>query len=61
MKFSLKKSSFISLICISGNGELRFEDEENKITFEAGESILIPDGQKEFEIEGDCEVVGSFI
>lgn len=61
MKFSLKKSSFVSLICISGSGEIQFKNEEREIKFQAGESILIPDGRKEFEIRGNCEVVGSWI
>ena len=61
MKFKLKKSSFVSLICVSGRGEIQFENEERGITFRAGESILIPDGRKEFEIKGSCEIVGSWI
>ena len=61
MKFSLKKSSFVSLICISGSGKIQFENEEREIRFQAGESILIPDGKKDFEITGSCEAVGSWI
>jgi mannose-6-phosphate isomerase len=52
--------SFVIFICLKGNGEIS-DNEGNKMSLEAGESILIPATTKQIYIKGEIKFLESYI
>lgn len=51
------QTSFISIVVISGSGEIDISETEEKKNFKAGESFFITAGQKNIYITGIAEVI----
>ena len=51
------QTSFISIVVISGSGEINISETEEKKNFKAGESFFITAGQKNIYITGIAEVI----
>ncbi len=58
MEFSLTEDSFLSLICINGNGSVEINElDYPPMNFYGGESIFLPKSDKICRIEGFCEIL----
>jgi mannose-6-phosphate isomerase len=58
-RFSTNVESFASLLCLSGNGKIIYNDEE--FEFNKGDSYFIPANLGNFDIQGNLEVIVSKI
>lgn len=57
-EFLLTEESFVSIICLSGSGEINIKDIEfPPISFTKGESIFLPKTDKICKIVGECEMI----
>ena len=58
MELAATEESFISIVCIKGNGRLGLKDgEAEEMNFQAGESMFLPKSEKIYRIAGECEVI----
>lgn len=58
LEFALSEESFVSIICVSGKGQISFNEIEfPAMEFSGGESIFIPKSDKICRIEGKCKFI----
>ncbi|MFI3213176.1 MAG: type I phosphomannose isomerase catalytic subunit [Eubacteriales bacterium] len=55
----LDDSSFYSIMCIAGDGQIILH--EDKLSFQAGDSIFIPKREDIFHVNGNCEIIVTHI
>ena len=58
-KLAVDDTCFRSLIVLSGNGKLTVGDTTMDIT--KGDSIFVPAQNAEYEIDGNCEIILSYV